>query len=374
MPFWNRGPARQRVKKNEMCEAMIEAVESLKSRTEEPYRGLCRDLDLPYSSLMRWKKRQKDGRAAVEQPGPRKTDPLDLSVLYGGIMGLRHGNRRTGGSGALFERFKDQVSRREYYGMVKTVHGEIEGEKEAQERRIEWLVPGLVWAMDDMEKAWLERYRAYVLLAHDYGSRYAVGIQGDDTKPNGLVTAAMTERLFEEAGMCPLFLKHDRGSNFMSREMQEVLSAGHVIPLISPRHYPPYNGGTERAHQEIVRRVDDLLGGEKADGRTFRLACEVGRHRVNHLCRASLEGLTACHVFEEARPFLQAVGRRQRREAYEEITALSVDIVEELGEYTPEARETAFRYAAETWMQLNNMIRVTQNGVVLPPFYQIRSH
>jgi transposase InsO family protein len=353
---------------------MIDVIESLKGLTEEPYRGLCRDMELPYSSVMRWRTRRKEGKAAVDQPGPRKTSPLDLSTLYDGIRGLQHRKKRTGGSVALFGEFKNQVSRREFHGMVKTVRGEIDGAKEALERRIEWLVPGLVWGMDDMERAWLERYKAYVLLAHDCGSRYAVGIQGDDAKPNGLMTAAFTERLFDEAGIRPLFLKHDRGSNFMSREMQEVLAAGHVIPLISPRHYPPYNGGVERAHQDTIRHVDHLLGGEKADGRTFRLACEVSRHEVNHLCRAPLSGLTACHVFEEARPYIQAYGSRQRREAYEEIETLSIDIVDELGEYTVKAYETAFRYAAETWMQLNNIIRVTRNGVVLPPFYQLWSH
>jgi len=353
---------------------MVDIVESLKGRTEGPYRGVCRDLDLPYSSVMRWRTRRQEGKAVVDQPGPQKTGPLDLSALYDGIRGLRHGNKRTGGSGALFDKFRNQVSRREFYTMVKAVRAEIAGEEEALKRRVEWLVPGLVWAMDDMEKAWLEKYQAYVLLAHDYASRYAVGIQGDDTKPNGLMTAAMTERMFGQTGMYPLFLKHDRGSNFMSQEMQAALSAGHVIPLISPRQYPPYNGGVERAHQDIIRYVDHLLGKEKADGRTLRLACEVARHEVNHLHRTSLSGLTACHVFEEARPFIQAVGRRQRREAYEEIKTLSIDIVDELGEYTSEARETAFRYAAETWMQLNNMIRVTRNGEVLPPFYQIRSH
>lgn len=353
---------------------MIDVIESLKDRMEEPYRGLCRDLELPYSTIMRWKARRKNGQPAVDQPGPQKTGPLDLSALYDGIMRLRHRKKRTGGTRVLFKEFKDQVSRREFYGMVKTVRGEIDGAKEALERRIEWLVPGLVWGMDDMEKAWLERYKAYVLLAHDYGSRYAVGIQGDDTKPNGLMTAAFTERLFGDAGICPLFLKHDRGSNFMSLEMQDVLAAGYVIPLISPRHYPPYNGGVERAHQDIIRHVYQLLGNEKADGRTFRLACEVSRHEVNHLHRVSLSGRTACHVFEEARPYIQAYGRRQRREAYEEIETLSIDIVDELGEYTETARETAFRYAAETWMQLNNMIRVTQNGKVLPPFYQLWSH
>ena len=104
------------------------------------------------------------------------------------------------------------------------------------------------------------------------------------------------------------------------------------------------------------------------------MACEVGQYEVNHLCRASLGGLTACHVFEEARPFMQAYDRRRRKEAYDEIKELAIDIENELGEHTDRAGETAFRYAAETWMQLNNMIRVTLNGEVLPPFYQIRSH
>ena len=56
------------------------------------------------------------------------------------------------------------------------------------------------------------------------------------------------------------------------------------------------------------------------------------------------------------------------------VKALAVDIVQELDEHTDVAAETAFRYAAETWMQLNHMINVTQNGKVLPPFYQIQSH
>jgi hypothetical protein len=354
---------------------MIELVESTKGRTEEPYRGVCRDLDVPYSSVMRWRRRRANGQEPVSPPGPRKTGPLDLSWLQGEIgKNLRFGAKRTAGSGALYEKFRAQISRRDFYTMVRTAGQELAGQEAALSRRVEWRVPGLVWGMDDAEKGWMEKYRSFVILTHDYGSRYAVGAQGEDTKPGGLVTALMTESLFRHMGMLPLFMKHDRGSNFMSREMQDVLAGECVIPLVSPRHYPPYNGGVERAHQDMIRYVDSWLAGEKADGRTFRLVCEVARHTINHLHRTSLGGLTACHVIEEARPFLQAYGRRQRKEAYDEIRDLAVDIVGELGEHSENADETAFRYAAETWMQLNNMIRVTQNGEVLPPFYQIRSH
>jgi len=353
---------------------MIAAVESLKDRTQAPYRALCRDLELPYSNLMRWRMKQKEGKDLVEQPGPRKKQALDLSALYGGINVLKFGDQRVCGTTALTKKFRKQISRRELYGLVKATQAEIEAVERALERRIDWLLPGGVWGMDDMEKAWLEKYKAFVLLGRDMRSRHVLGLRGDDTKPNGLVTAMLLEQLFAEAGFCPLFLKHDRGSNFMSREMQEVLSDAHVIPLISPRHYAPYNGGTERAHQEIIRRVDYLLRDGQADGRTFRLACDVSRHEVNHLRRASLAGLSACYTLDQARPFMQAITRSYRKEVYEEITALAVDIVEELGEDTAKARETAFRYAAETWMQLNNMIRVTQNGKVLPTYPQFWSH
>jgi hypothetical protein len=63
-----------------------------------------------------------------------------------------------------------------------------------------------------------------------------------------------------------------------------------------------------------------------------------------------------------------------RKEALEEITALAVDIEEQLDEHAGNVVETAFRYAAETWMQSHNMIRVTRNGEVLPPFYHFGSH
>jgi hypothetical protein len=353
---------------------MIEAAESLKDRTGEPYRDVSSDLDMPYSSLMRWRSRRKNGKPPAFQPGPKKTEPLDSTALCAEIGELRFGKYRTAGTGALLEKYRDRISRRDFNGLVQSVRMEREGAQEALERRIEWRIPGLVWGADDQDKAWMEKFKANALLVHDYGSRYAVGIHGDDTKPTGLGTALAIERMLDEAAFCPLFFKSDRGSNYISKEVQELLNERWIISLISPRHYPPYNGGVERAHQEIIRHMDVWLGAEPAHGREFRLACDVCRQEVNHKRRASLQGRTACEMFQESRPFLQAYGRRQRREAYDEIMALTFDITAELRDDTQTAAETAFRYAAETWMQLNNMICVTKNGEVLPPFYQIRSH
>ena len=53
---------------------------------------------------------------------------------------------------------------------------------------------------------------------------------------------------------------------------------------------------------------------------------------------------------------------------------LTVDIAAQFDQHSDAARETAFRYAAETWMQQNNVIRVTRNGEVLPTFCRFQSH
>ena len=71
---------------------------------------------------------------------------------------------------------------------------------------------------------------------------------------------------------------------------------------------------------ELRRRMDG----------NFELACDACRQEVNHRPRTSLQGRTACEVFQEARPFLQEYGRKQRREAYDEIMALRFDIMKEL--------------------------------------------
>ena len=62
------------------------------------------------------------------------------------------------------------------------------------------------------------------------------------------------------------------------------------------------------------------------------------------------------------------------REAFEEIKALAVDITASLEQHTGMGAEVAFRHAAESWMQSNNIIRVFQNGQVLPSSYRFQSH
>jgi len=210
-------------------------------------------------------------------------------------------------------------------------------------------------------------------VVRDLGSRYTLRVLGDDAKANGWQVARNLEEMIDQHG-APLFLKMDGGSNLGSGEVLSVLEAQWVIPLVSPPHYPPYNGGIERANQEILGHLSARIGACKVSARELRLECELSGHEVNHKPRRSLNGWTSCQALTENRTGVRQYGRRERKEAYEQIKVLAVDIAARLDEHVHTVAETAFRHAAETWMQRNNVIRVTRNGKVLPPFYRFRSH
>jgi len=344
---------------------MVAIVERVKQALGDPYGRVCRELAVPYSSLMRWKSRLQAGAAPVQKPGPAKVEPLDVASLHMDILRLRHGRYRSLGTGELYERYRERISRRDLQKLVEDARRELRREKDALERRIEWCVPGLVWSMDDADLR-----PGHLHLVQDLGSRYKLRVLGDEVLASGERVADNMRELFCRHG-APLFMKRDNGSNLNHHAVNELLDEFWVIPLNSPRYYPPYNGGIERAQLEMQRELEVRIGDEPVDSRVFRLECEVSGHEVNHKRRRSLGGQTACAALETGRPWVRLFGRRERKEVYEEIKGLAVDIAARLGEHTDVVAETAFRYAAETWMQLNKVIRVTQNKQVLPCFYQI---
>ena len=352
---------------------MIAIVESIKQELRAPYEAVCQELDVPYSSLMRWRNHQQDGKAVVGQPGPAKTKPLDLDALKKKIRKLRFGRERTAGTGELYEQHRERISRRYLHALVEAVHCELRREDAALARRIECLIPGAVWSMDDLKRHWLRNDEfGHLHLVMDLASRYALRALGDEVLASGERVAMSLADLFRRHG-APLFIKMDMGSNFKHHAVRHTLAEHWVIPLLSPPHYPPYNGGVEREHQEMLRHLAARIGDGTVNPRELRLECEVSGHEVNHTRRPVLGGRTPCQVFG-GRRLAGRFGRRERKEAFDEITTLAVDIAERLDEHTVAAAETAFRYAAETWMQSNNMISVTRNGEVLPSFYRFQSH
>lgn len=349
---------------------MVEVVENVKRTVGEPYGRVCRELDLAYSSVMRWKRRSHAGEALVRKPGPAKVELLDVGSLYAQILRLSHGQHRTRGTGELYHQYRDRISRRDLQALVEAVRRELRQEEDALERRIEWLIPGQVWSLDDAQRQRLPTGAGRVHLVQDLGSRYKLRVLGDEVLACGEQVAGNLVELFRRHG-APLFFKRDNGSNLNHHAVNAVFDEFAVIPLNSPPYYPPYNGGIERGQQEIERELELRIGNELVDTRVFRLECEVSGHETNHKPRRSLGWQTACYALETARPWGRLFGRRERKEVYEEIKSLAVDIAGQLDQHTDRAAETAFRYAVETWMQLNQLIRVTRNGEVLPCFYQL---
>lgn len=349
---------------------MIGIVQSVRGRTQSSCRAVCRELELPRSSLLRWQRRRRAGIALVRRPGPPKVAPPDFEALHAELTGLAHGARRSQGTGALYARHRREISRRDLQALAAEVRRELRQEQRARERRIDWRVPGAVWSMDDLLRAWLALGHGHTHTVMDLASRYTLRALGDDVQVHGPRVAESLEELFLRFRP-PLFLKMDGGGNFRHYEVRALLAAFGVIPLVSPPHYPPYNGGVEREHQELLRQFTLRVGERKLSPREWQLEWEVCAHEVNHMRRPVLGGRTACSALASGRAHFD---RRERKEVFEKINGLALDIAGELAEADDRVVETAFRQAAETWMQQNNMIRVIRNGEVLPSFYRFWSH
>ena len=126
----------------------MEIVEGMKKRMGMPYGMICKTLQLPLASFNRWRCRIRGNVVLINRPGPKKVQPFDPSVLDTEIQLLDHGVKRSAGTIYLYRRYCPSVSRRELGQMVERVRQDLEADRRAHLRRIEWLIPGVVWAMD----------------------------------------------------------------------------------------------------------------------------------------------------------------------------------------------------------------------------------
>ena len=190
----------------------------------------------------------------------------------------------------------------------------------------------------------------------------------------GETVAERLEQLFRQHGP-PLVLKRDNGGNLNQEAVDVVLARYWVVPLNSPRQYPPYNGGMERAVRELKAPLREQL---RASGPLP--AAEVQHwaallaHELNHRPRRSLDGQVACRVFQEARSARKVYTRCKRREVFEEINELTRTLMQARGVHTQRQAETVRRLAVETWLQSTRVITITQNNQVLPVFLRQIAH
>ncbi|HXX24488.1 MAG TPA: hypothetical protein VEO19_15180, partial [Terriglobia bacterium] len=228
---------------------IVTTLSRLKPQVHWPYSRLCASLGLSYATFRRWQHRLEHGQPAFRKPGPRKVAPLNLEELHIAVCHLPHGRQRSRGVNRLYRQHQDQISRRDLEALTRTVRRELAHQHQAELRHITWQVPGLVWSLDDAELVRFVDHKLYLHQVQDLASRYKftpwVGEQ-----VLGETVAVHLEQLFLLHGP-PLVLKRDNGSNLNQQAVDEVLARYLVMPLNSPPHYPPYNGGMECAVREL---------------------------------------------------------------------------------------------------------------------------
>jgi len=334
----------------------VTQIKALVRRVQGSYRPLCRLAGVGYSSFMRWKVRIDGGNEAVQKPGPKKSESLDLETLLEEIAVLKHRGKRTLGVGMLYQKWRGQISRRELNKMIHQTRKRIHIESQGQMEHVEWKVPGLAWSIDGSE---LELEHVYQV--QDLASRYKM-------KPlivkrvRGEAVAVHLDRLFQKHG-APLILKRDNGPELNHHAVNAVLSRYRVLPLNSPAYYPPYNGAVERSIAELKaqlqKKIPTVACSAPLEG---QLQADLAVHELNHLRRKSLRGRCSCAVFGSRACFK----KHQRSQMFAEVKKLAILIAQKLDLESRGAIQTALRVATETWLLNKRLITVTKNKSVTP--------
>jgi hypothetical protein len=116
-------------------------------------------------------------------------------------------------------------------------------------RRIDWGVPGVVWAMDGTEYDLGMAGKIHLHNTQDLGSRYKfLPLVGKDMIGEE-IAGSLSEKFFRFGP--PLLLKRDNEGSMNHGAVNGVLSEFFVLPLNSPEYYAPYNGAIEEAQREL---------------------------------------------------------------------------------------------------------------------------
>jgi transposase InsO family protein len=106
--------------------------------------------------------------------------------------------------------------------MVERVPQDLESDRRAHLRWIEWLTPGLVWAMSFTEYSMDLAGKIYLHNIQDLGSRYKfLPVAGG--YPDGEEVAGHLSDKFDRYGV-PLMLKRDNEGNINHSAINAVLS------------------------------------------------------------------------------------------------------------------------------------------------------
>jgi hypothetical protein len=347
----------------------VEIIEGMKKRMRMPYGMICKTIELPLASLNRWRCRIREDIVLINRPGPKKVQPFDPSALDTKIQLLDHGVKRSAGTTGLYQQYRFSVSRRELGQMVERVRQDLEADRRKQMRRIEWLTPGVVWAMDFTEYDLGMTGKIYLHNTQDLGSRYKF-LPMAGGYPVGEEVAGYLSEKFDRYG-APLVLKRDNEGNMNHNAINDVLAESFVLPLNNPEYYAPYNGAIEESQREVKgclrkKLMQDLLD----SGDHITAYAEAVVNDLNHQIRPCLNGKTSCQVFFTTAD-KPVFAKRKRREIYDWVMERVERILSTMNQSGQAVRESAWRIAVESWLRSKGYIKVHINQKchpILPPF------
>jgi len=348
----------------------VEIVEEMKQQRRMPYGMICTTLHLSLSSFKRWRYRIRRGMAVVNPPGPKKVEPFDPS-LETEIRLLDHGRKRSAGTTGLYQRYRYTISRRELKRMVERVRRDLEAERRARVRRIEWLTPGVVWAMDFTEYDLGSPGKIYVHNTQDLGSRYKF-LPMAGAYPVGEEVAGYLSETIDRYG-APLVLKRDNAGNMNHSAINDVLAESFILPLNNPGYYAPYNGAIEESQREVKNGLRKKLMAGLDPGDHIGAYAETVVNDLNHRIRPCLKGRTSCQVFfdSSSRPTFT---KRERRVIYDWVIERVERILSTMSQSDQTVRQSAWRIAVEAWLRSKGYIRVHVNQKCHPILSPVLAH
>jgi hypothetical protein len=335
----------------------MEIIEDIKGKTGMPYGMICLAMGIPLATLGRWRRRRKENHPLLNRPGPKKVEWFDPATLEAEIQLLDHGTKRSEGVTKLRGRYQGSLSRRDLSRMVGQVRQEVTADHRKNLRRIDWLVPGVVWAMDVTEDDLGMAGKIPLQNTQDLGSRYKFPPLSGEC-PVGEEIAGYLSEKFCRFGP-PLFLKRDNGGNLNHGAVNGVLAEFFVLPLNSPAYYAPYNGAIEESQRELKaclreKLIPDLPGSEN---HSMAVYAEVAAHDLNHRLRPCLHGKTSCQVFFSLgeKP---VYSKLERRKIYDILMERVERILRSMNQFDKSAREAAWRIAVEFYLQSKGFIKL----------------
>jgi hypothetical protein len=348
----------------------MEIITDIKGKTGMSYASICGAIRIPLSTLGRWRRRQKENHPLLHRPGPKKVESFDPSLLDQEIRSLDHGARRSGGASKLYGRYQGSLSRRDLFRMVEQARREVAADHRNHLRRIEWLVPGVVWALDVTEEDLGCGEKIHLQNTQDLGSRYKFAPLSGECPVGEEVAGYLSEKFFRFGP--PLFLKRDNGGNLNHGAVNGVLAEYFVLPLNSPTYYAPYNGAIEESQGELKVCLREKLMTHflQSEDHSLPIYAEVAAHDLNHRHRPCLHGKTSCQVFfsSEERP---TFSKWERRAIYDILRERVERILESMNQFDKSAREAAWRIAVEFYLRSRGFIKVHIPKKVSPNYTPI---